>query len=80
VDGYLPYFRQWLITGLLLALLPFKPLFTESLCEDQLLAPPTFSGALTAFQSLCCVLVFTSLFIVPFFYVFLFFYFCGVRG
>jgi hypothetical protein len=29
VDCYLPYFRQRLITGPLLALLPFQPLFTE---------------------------------------------------
>jgi hypothetical protein len=31
VDLYLPYFRQRLITCLLSALLPFQPLFTESL-------------------------------------------------
>jgi hypothetical protein len=31
VDLYLPYFRQQLITCLLSALLPFQPLFTESL-------------------------------------------------
>jgi hypothetical protein len=46
VDCYLTYFRQWLITCLLLALLPFQPLFTESLCGDQLLA-------LGCFQQLC---------------------------
>jgi hypothetical protein len=39
VDHYLPYFRQWLITCLLLALLPFQSLFTESSHRDQLLAP-----------------------------------------
>jgi hypothetical protein len=33
VDHYLPYFRQWLITHPLLALLPFQPLFTESIAE-----------------------------------------------
>jgi hypothetical protein len=30
VDRYLPYFRQRLITHLLLALLPFQSLFTEN--------------------------------------------------
>jgi hypothetical protein len=39
VDRYLPYFRQWLITCPLSALLPFQPLFTESLCRNQILAP-----------------------------------------
>jgi hypothetical protein len=34
VDSYLPYFRQWLITGPLLAFLPFQILFTESSHED----------------------------------------------
>jgi hypothetical protein len=38
VDCYLPYFRQQLITCLLLALLPFQSLFTESSHGDQLLA------------------------------------------
>jgi hypothetical protein len=46
VDHYLLYFRQWLITGLLSALLPFQHLFTESSHGDQLLAVPTFSGVL----------------------------------
>jgi hypothetical protein len=67
VDCYLPFFRQQLIICLLLALLPFQPLFTESSCGDQLLAPPPFSGVLSATLSLCCVLVFSSLFIVQFF-------------
>jgi hypothetical protein len=31
VVHYLPYFRQWLITGLLWAFLAFQPLFTGSL-------------------------------------------------
>jgi hypothetical protein len=48
VDCYLPYFRHRLITHPLLVLLPFQPLFTESSCRDQLLAPPHFSSALTA--------------------------------
>jgi hypothetical protein len=60
VDCYLPYFRQLLITRLLSALLPFQPLFTESSCGDQLLAPRPFSSALTAPRPLCCVLVFSS--------------------
>jgi hypothetical protein len=67
VDLYLPCFRQWLITHLLSALLPFQPLFTESYCRNQLLAPPPFSSALTAPRPLCCVLVFSSLFIVQLF-------------
>jgi hypothetical protein len=68
VDCYLPYFRQQLITSLLLALLPFQPLFTESLHRDQLLALPPFSSVLSASCPLCCVLVFSSLFIQLFFY------------
>jgi hypothetical protein len=68
VDRYLPYFRQWLITCPLLALLPFQPLLTESSCGDQVLALPPFSSALSASPSLCCVLVFSSLFIVQFFF------------
>jgi hypothetical protein len=39
-------------------------LFTESLCGDQLLAPPLFSGVLRTPSSLCCMLLFTSLFII----------------
>jgi hypothetical protein len=34
VDCYLLYFRQQVITSPLLALLPFQPLFTESLGGD----------------------------------------------
>jgi hypothetical protein len=50
VDHYLPYFRQWLITSLLLALLPFQPLLAESFHGDQLLALPTpQSGMLSKF-------------------------------
>jgi hypothetical protein len=30
VDGYLAYFKQQLITGQLLALLSFQPLFTQA--------------------------------------------------
>jgi hypothetical protein len=63
---YLPYFRQWLITYLLPALLSFQALFIESLCGDQLLALPPFSGALTAPHPLCCVFLFSSLFIIQF--------------
>jgi hypothetical protein len=50
VDSYLTYFRQWLITCLLSAFLPFQPLFTESLHRDQLLAYPP---SLVRFQQLC---------------------------
>jgi hypothetical protein len=67
VDCYLPYFRQWLITCLLLTLLPFQLLFTESSHGDQLLAPSLFSGALSATPPLCCVLVFSSLLFFFFF-------------
>jgi hypothetical protein len=69
VDCYLPYFRQQFITCPLLALLPFQPLFTESSREDQLLSFPPFSGVLTAPHPLCCVFLFSSLFI----YLFIFF-------
>jgi hypothetical protein len=56
VDHYLPYFRQQLITALLLAFLPFLPLFTESSHGDQLLASPPFSGVLSVFlPPLLCV-------------------------
>jgi hypothetical protein len=48
VDRYLLYFRQWLITHPLSAHLTFQPLFTLSSHENQLLAPPPFSGALRA--------------------------------
>jgi hypothetical protein len=74
VDCYLPYFRQQFITCPLLALLPFQPLFTESSREDQLLSFPPFSGVLTAPHPLCCVFLFSSLFI------YLFIYFRGGRS
>jgi hypothetical protein len=67
VDCYLSYFRKQLISHLLSALLPFQHLFTESSCRDQLLASPPFFGALSEFLPLCCVLVFSSLFIVQVF-------------
>jgi hypothetical protein len=63
VDRYLLYFRQWLITCLLSALPPFLPLFTEVHREISSLLLPS---ALLCFQQLCplcCVLVFSSLFI-----------------
>jgi hypothetical protein len=67
VDRYLFYCRQWLITIPLSDLLPFQPLFTESLLADQLLALPPFSGALSpTLLPLLCVsfqfLVYCSLF------------------
>jgi hypothetical protein len=43
VDYFLPCFCQWLITCLLLALLPFQPLFTYSSHGDQLLLQCGFS-------------------------------------
>jgi hypothetical protein len=70
VDRYLPYFKQQLITFLLLALLPFQTLFTESSNKNQLLASPPVSGALTAPFPLCCELVFSSL-LIQFFFFFL---------
>jgi hypothetical protein len=59
--------RQQLITSLLSVLLPFQALFTESSLGDQLLAPPSFSCVFSASLPLCCVLVFSSLFLVQFF-------------
>jgi hypothetical protein len=38
VDSYLPNFRDWLITHLMLALLPVQPSFTESLSGCQVLS------------------------------------------
>jgi hypothetical protein len=52
-----------------LALLPFQLLFTQSLCWDQLHAPSLFSSSLSATLPFCCVLVFSSLFIVQDFFV-----------
>jgi hypothetical protein len=49
-------------------------LFSESSRGDQLLALPSFSGVLSASCPFCCVLVFSSLFIVQ--YIF----FCQVGG
>jgi hypothetical protein len=40
---------------LLLALLPFQCLLTESLHGDQLLATPLFSGVISVSSPLCCV-------------------------
>jgi hypothetical protein len=75
---YLPYFRQGLITRLLWGLLPFQPVFTGSLCGDKLLSPPPFSVAPPTTPSLCCVLIFRSLFTVQ---LFLFCFVCFVlRG
>jgi hypothetical protein len=57
------------------AFLPFQPLFTESSSGDQLLAPPLFSEVLRAPHPLCCMFLFSSLFIIPLFF---FFFFCRV--
>jgi hypothetical protein len=67
VYHYLPYLRQWFITHLLSALLPFQSLFTLSLHGDQLLRPPPFSSALSAPHPLCCVFLFQFLVITHFF-------------
>jgi hypothetical protein len=67
VECYLPYFRQRLINCQLAALLPLQSLFTESSCVDQLLASPYFSSVLRAPCSLCCMFLFSSLFIIQFF-------------
>jgi hypothetical protein len=70
---HLPYFRQQPITHPLLALLPFQLfVYFPVFCRDQLLAPPSFSGVLSASCPLCCVLVFSSLFIIQFVLLFLF--------
>jgi hypothetical protein len=69
VDPLPACFRQWLITRLLSAFLPFQPLFTKSSCSDQFLAPPlllwcamgdSVSLLCVSFQFLvyCSVLVF----------------------
>jgi hypothetical protein len=50
------YFRQWLITHPLLALVPFQSLFTESSCEDRLLALPLSPVHLEHPVLLLCVL------------------------
>jgi hypothetical protein len=44
VNHYLPYVKQWLITHLMLALLPLKTLFTESSQGVQLFVAPQFSS------------------------------------
>jgi hypothetical protein len=58
LDHYLPYFRQRLITYPLSALLPFQPLFTESLPGDQLLVPPPFSSTTCSFSVPCLLFSF----------------------
>jgi hypothetical protein len=60
VDHCLPYFRHQLITRLLSAFLPFQSLFTESSLRDHLLAPPPFSGVISAPCPLCCMFLFIS--------------------
>jgi hypothetical protein len=71
VSLYLSYFRQQLITHPLSALLPFQSLLTESLLGDQLLASLHFSGVLIAPCPLCCMFLFSSLFIIQFLFFFL---------
>jgi hypothetical protein len=61
VDHYLPYFKQWLITHLLPALLPFQSLFMQ---RSAPWSPPPFFGVLTAHHPLCCMFLFSYLFII----------------
>jgi hypothetical protein len=56
------------ITHLLLALLSFQSLFTESSHGDQLVVPPPFPGVLTAPCPFCLMFLFSSLFIVQCFF------------
>jgi hypothetical protein len=70
LDHYLPYFRQHLITCPLSTHLSFQALFTESSWGDQLLVLPPFSGALRAPCPLCCVFLFSFLFIIQVFFFF----------
>jgi hypothetical protein len=65
---YLPCFRQWLITGSLSALLPFQPLFTEVQEEISSLPLPPSLVCLQSSCPLCYVLLFSSLFIIQFFF------------
>jgi hypothetical protein len=69
VPHYLPYFRQWLITHWLSVCLPFQSMFTESLHGDLILALLPSSGVLRAPCPLCCVFLFSSLFIIQVFFV-----------
>jgi hypothetical protein len=67
VAHYLPCFREWLITGLLSTFLPFQHLFTDSSAE----LVPCPSPFLQHFWQSCpfhCVLDYSSLFIVQFFF------------
>jgi hypothetical protein len=75
VDHYLPYFRLWLVTHLLSAVLNFQPLFTESLCGDQLLDSPLFSCELSATLPL---LLYASFQFIVYYSVFLFLFLQGV--
>jgi hypothetical protein len=68
MDHYLPYFRQPLNTSLLSTCLPFQALFTESSCGDLLLVLPPFSSVLSAPCPFCCMFLFSSLFIIQFFF------------
>jgi hypothetical protein len=68
---YLPCFRQWLITcPLSLPVLPAFPAVCLLIVQAEFSSLP-FSPSPVRFQhshSLCCVLVFSSLFIVQFFF------------
>jgi hypothetical protein len=71
VDCYLTYFRQWLITHLLSALLSFQPLFTESSCGVQLpcSSPLLWCTYSTVPPLLCVHLQFLAYCSVGFFFV-----------
>jgi hypothetical protein len=61
-NHYLPYFRLWLITCPLSALLPFQSLF-----GNQTLSPTLFSGVLRALCPLFWVFLFSSFLLFSFF-------------
>jgi hypothetical protein len=72
VDCYLLYFRQRFITPLQSTLLPFQPFVCWKFMWRSAPCSPPFSGALTPPSPPCCVLVFSSLFIQLFAFVFVF--------
>jgi hypothetical protein len=75
---YLPCFRQWLITHLLWPFCLSSCLFTEVGVEiSSLILPPSPMG-FQCFCSLCCVLVFSLLFIVQFLFIFFLFFYGGI--
>jgi hypothetical protein len=67
-DCYLPCFREWLITHLLLVFLPFQHFFTDSSAEISSLPLPLSPLHFQWSHPFCCVLDYSSLFIVQFFW------------